>query len=863
MLHEVHVACSVQMGASWQARAPVRRALIPAKRSNISDRHDTLCSDAGPGKSSSNDVDRVHNALLEELCADFGVTDSSYVDFLNFDVPASRVQSGQLPADLEELGEIVTFGTARPKTESVISASEGVHRSGSSSSHVSFLRPSVTTAKPASGMQMKIPDDVASPTISSSCEESKPLEGGGEGLSDLPPTVHSTTGSASAKLDTNAYDSSEDDSKHTSVKMEPIVETKRNHVMPPSTQVPDEHESSAVSPSKDQPERNDSTASSPRHVAKKARVIASGGDLLEDVKKSYAFVCGADMFSQPTRPAMSHPRLHTPVGFQHRMNNPASYFQNATGYGVRMPFTDGYDSQFQYGMQNRSYSRQPASDNSCRTISGFSQSAHFDNLTPGKGFRQRYSNEWQTSPASAFDRPYHANVVHPTNTAGTGTVNFRLHDAQYTQRSTDTGSDINSAVAYSENVQCPRTDEFPGQVDRNRFNYQTMNHSRRSAVNQSGRSYGYSAVPYGGSYQHVGRQPGPQQNEFYHNPPPSPYRNPPSHATDAVRHGTITTNDGRNTYLTGCEYPKQYTHPASVKTDASCNEQGEPSLAASPVRFRGQSVTPGFVPTYSFQPGTANYMPDRNIGSLQYTCRDSATPSDRTPLTMESPMAPGVEKNRDFSGVPTQNECTVSQTNTGGDQYAEQRGNFPRSPVLDRPVVNQMTPRRGPVQSYAERSYIASSSLPAGRLTENGCHSFVRHLIGSGSGPYRSHPLFPLLRDLVIADMNFEAPSFPYPLIAGLPKSFDRLISNYFSCTSHAANTASIDSSVDAIVMDALRYAHSALLGNFNICCYVVCFKSCNVVVTAWQLRRWWWWYDTVQGDSDLILALIQNKGIV
>jgi len=109
----------------------------------------------------------------------------------------------------------------------------------------------------------------------------------------------------------------------------------------------------------------------------------------------------------------------------------------------------------------------------------------------------------------------------------------------------------------------------------------------------------------------------------------------------------------------------------------------------------------------------------------------------------------------------------------------------------------------------------SSSSLSARQTVPSGCHSFVQHLIGSGSGPYSSHPLFPLLRDLVIADMNFEAPSFPYPLIAGLPKSFDRLISNYFSCTRHTTKPAGMDPSIDAIVMDALRYAHSALLGNY------------------------------------------------
>jgi len=76
--------------------------------------------------------------------------------------------------------------------------------------------------------------------------------------------------------------------------------------LPPSTQLLGEQDSSAVSPSKDQSERSDSTTPNPRPVTKKARIIESGEDLLKDVKKSYAFVCGADIFSPPTRPCSNY-----------------------------------------------------------------------------------------------------------------------------------------------------------------------------------------------------------------------------------------------------------------------------------------------------------------------------------------------------------------------------------------------------------------------------------------------------------------------------------------------------------------------------------------------------------------------------
>ena len=809
----------------------MRRALIPAKRSGNFDKRDIANGSVVAGKPSSSGVDdRIHNALLEELCADYGVTDSSssYIDFLSFDIPVDRVGGGQLPADadLGELGEIVSIGTVKPKTESVHNVTEGNHRVGSSI-HTGLVVPGVTMGKPASGIQMRIPDDVASPTISSSCEESKPADGGGEALSDFPPNVHSTTGCASVKSDTDTSISAKDQSQQLPVKSESAVEDKRGQVLTPSTQVPDDHHSSAASLTEDQPDGNSSMTSSPWHVAKKARMIASGGDLLADVKKSYAFVCGADMFAPPARPVVSQLRWHTPPGFQFQQLPYSS--QNVLG--TRSSFRDGRENPLRGGVQNPGSGQQTVFDNSYRSS--------FHSSTPVKGFQQHYHNEWQTSPHTGVERSYQTNPVQHTNMTDNGTVDFRPRSGQFMPGhcgSTGTGSDIRDPSPYASGVQYRRTTTFPGHADQNHLNYQSIDRSPRSAVDHSGRSYGYGTGPYAGSYEHIGRESGPPQNEFYRNPLASPYRGLPSHASNAsIQHGTVSANESRNIYPTGHLYPAQRTHPAN----ATHNEQVGRSLTASPVHQRGQSATtPGA--GYSLPMGFKNYPSESNGSDVRYPCHDSATPTGHTPLMVDpgmqpAPMAPGIQNNANFQGMPTRNEFSSSRVNTGVDPHPEQQGIFPQSPVFSRSVVNQMTPHRDP---DAEQSYNASSSLPAGRAaTENGCLSFVRHLIGSGSGPYRSHPLFPLLRDLVIADMNFEAPSFPYPLIAGLPRSFDRLISNYFSCTAHSANSVSIDPSVDAIVMDALRYAHSALLGNLvssvEFVQFMVLLCSCDMEIVT------------------------------
>lgn len=52
----------------------------------------------------------------------------------------------------------------------------------------------------------------------------------------------------------------------------------------------------------------------------------------------------------------------------------------------------------------------------------------------------------------------------------------------------------------------------------------------------------------------------------------------------------------------------------------------------------------------------------------------------------------------------------------------------------------------------------------------------MQRLVTDKSSAFRSHPLFPLLRDLIIADMNFHEPSFPHQLIRDLPSDFNKLL---------------------------------------------------------------------------------------
>lgn len=77
---------------------------------------------------------------------------------------------------------------------------------------------------------------------------------------------------------------------------------------------------------------------------------------------------------------------------------------------------------------------------------------------------------------------------------------------------------------------------------------------------------------------------------------------------------------------------------------------------------------------------------------------------------------------------------------------------------------------------------------------------------------YRSHPLYPLLRDLVIAGMNFDDPKFHYQqLLSLLPHDFEKLLQNFLHRNPPSGNYQS-NYSVESVLMDSLRLAHSHLV---------------------------------------------------
>lgn len=180
------------------------------------------------------------------------------------------------------------------------------------------------------------------------------------------------------------------------------------------------------------------------------------------------------------------------------------------------------------------------------------------------------------------------------------------------------------------------------------------------------------------------------------------------------------------------------------------------------------------------QPPRQNYPPGGASGMQQQMWQGSQQAPIQQHMQQQAGMpAPGVQSRM---GVPIQ-----------------QQGMLPMACPHPQPCSQMNCP--GFKQGSPQRPRMLSSQ-----------QSFIQHLITDRSNAFRSHPLFPLLRDLIIADMNFNSTSFPYQLISNLPAEFDKLLQNFLQRNPPNGNYQS-NPAVESVIMDALKYAHQCLIG--------------------------------------------------
>ena len=203
---------------------------------------------------------------------------------------------------------------------------------------------------------------------------------------------------------------------------------------------------------------------------------------------------------------------------------------------------------------------------------------------------------------------------------------------------------------------------------------------------------------------------------------------------------------------------------------------------------------------------------------------------------------------------PPGNAPNLPGPNTGPFDMQQLRGIPGASQTLRNPTTQPMKRRydykeptpEPPVGPRQPRTRIARPNIPPHGLPIDpsqlpvfeGKQAFVQQLIMDRSHAFRSHPLFPLLRDLIIADLNFHTPEFPVQLIANLPSDFERLLQNYLQRNPRRCNQ-DLNPAIESVIMDALQYAHRTLIGECKRNTKIKMWAHFNIMtmfLQVWQL---------------------------
>ena len=434
------------------------------------------------------------------------------------------------------------------------------------------------------------------------------------------------------------------------------------------------------------------------HVAKRARIISSGNELLEEVRECYSYVKGADMYAQAKmQPVM--PTIHpTPTRTNNVPMMNGHVNPNAMNVSSMTMQANCRQQQQQQMMQQQQQQQarfaMPRNPSMCAT-------------PQGPGYQQQ-------PPVTQYG---HTNMPAP----------MRLNN----------GFTTNAPFA-PHNTGRPRM-PYPANASAS-CNFTPVTPGERTPC-----SYGVQppASGYGAAYQN-----GCFEKENYHSA--APCQQIPN-----------TNFGGRNS--------------ASPNDCNFFGYQNQNATGATALRYAN--------PVNQFQ-GTPAMMPGGQSARDQ---RGGTTP---------------------FSGMHAASSMPNLAGNIHGFLSHPSGGS---NPALNSIMSDFRPPHSPKPQSSQHQMAPPHASTPASVPSQ---HGLIQRIISDQTNAFRSHSLFPLLRDLIIADMNFHSPTFPFQLIANLPTDFDKLLQNYLHRNPAAGDGRHGNQAVGKVIEDALRFAHKALIGN-------------------------------------------------
>ena len=432
------------------------------------------------------------------------------------------------------------------------------------------------------------------------------------------------------------------------------------------------------------------------HVAKRARVISSGNELLEEVRECYSYVKGADMFAQARMQPM-HPALV-------RTNSNCSSGGRLVNGGV--PLVNGQVNPTPMNvppMTMPSTCRHPQMMQQQQQMARFA--APCTPRTLGPGYPQ-----------------HQVQFGHPNMSAPVRTNNSFVPNNSFTAQPV-------SSYPANSTPSCNFTPVPPS--DRTMCSYGAQ---PPSSV-------------YGAGYQN-----GHLEKENYH--------------TAAPCQQVPNTNFGSRNASSECQFfgyqntsgPNTLRYANSVNQFSSMSPMMAPSQPPRNPCLR--TGNPAFTGMHA-----ASSMPNLAGGNVS-----------------------GFLANPSGGSNPALN-CIMNDF-----RQPQQQQHSPKPPMHQ-----QMAPPHA-------TSGTSAASVPSQ-------HGLIQRIISDQTNAFRSHPLFPLLRDLIIADMNFHSPTFPFQLIANLPTDFDKLLQNYLHRNPAAGDGRHGNQAVGKVIEDALRFAHKALIG--------------------------------------------------
>jgi len=602
-----------------------------------------------------------------------------------------------------------------------------------------------------------------------------------------------------------------------------VSESRGNAVSVPTTEEVGMGESGTTSCS-----TSTSVSPSQMHVAKKLRTINSGSDLLEEVRECFAYVHGADLFAPTSHASFNDPHAGA---FKPQFDD-----QKNMNFGGQVSFTGREFPQQQHQQQSGPvYYPQGGSDvytdspmrrmNAPQAYMGDQQSASFDAMGRSRGSGGGYG------PGVGY------NVSSPS--------------AGY-QSCPDLTSPDRKVPPFSPGVQGSP--------------YQSRPYSP-AVMSRPSQQYDMGTVP-------LGHQPNQPTLDNLRNPLMTPRNNsgygsavPPSVRPDGVvGYGGLGGNSPRPGNFPQAAMPQspasmrfyqQQTQsapctPSKQRWDGTYNQGGaiQPeSFRSSPSSMMMMSRSPHqMLDQRGVTAGVTTVHGGQSMGRMQVNNQFAMagsgmnnnnvcqTPGKITGRGMNSEFMGRMNKPALGGGneFGTEGYNTAGQDGRGGDErgystyspgltmnFGRQGRNYPTGPQAGGETFanNASMPPPNTAPHHSSRAPQSSGAFlnsggPAHDLPLSQ-HSFLRRLIGEDSGAFRVHPLYPLLRDLIIADMNFHTPSFPFQLIANLPCDFSRLLCNYRT-RNPGLSLDHADPTVQMVVMDAVKYAHSALIGMYS-----------------------------------------------